>query len=480
MLEKKKLHRNHTRREFIERASALAGLMSVGISPWSCKKNSDKNSINKRKRNKVKINQIDLTFEPEPLIRPFGFKGGYLSELWQTAALMGSDSGKIFVGLGTQSVLWSDAHVFASNSESEGNELMLAITKRALEIVEDTSFTDPISLIDEIIDEVYDYGKQVTKNPNLRKTFVLNALVAFDNAAWLLYADENGISTFDRLIPDIYKPALSYRHTQLASIPLITYGVPIDEVKEAAHQGYSFMKIKIGQPGTQDEMLEKDKARIEAIHKAIGHIETPNTADGKIPYYFDANGRYEKKETLLKLLDYLMKIGVFDRIAILEEPFPEDYDEEVHDLGLRIAADESAHTDEDAKRRIQMGYKAIALKPIAKTLSMSLKIAKVAYENNIPCFCADLTVNPILVDWNKNVAARLHPIPELGIGVLETNGHQNYKNWNNLVKYHPCAGASWMDVKNGNFYLNDDFYKKSGGIFLPSQHYYDLIEKKKS
>ena len=64
---------------------------------------------------------------------------------------------------------------------------------------------------------------------------------------------------------------------------------------------------------------------------------------------------------------------------------------------------------------------------------------------------ADLTVNRILVDWNKNVAARLQPIPELGIGVLETNGHQNYKNWNNLVKHHPCAGTSWMDVKNGNF-----------------------------
>jgi L-alanine-DL-glutamate epimerase-like enolase superfamily enzyme len=292
----------------------------------------------------------------------------------------------------------------------------------------------------------------------------------------LLYANENGISTFDNLIPKKYKPALSYRHTKLASIPLITYGVPIAEVKEAVHQGYSFMKIKIGQPGTQDEMLQKDKTRIEALHKAIGHIETSMTADGKIPYYFDANGRYEKKETLLKLLDYLMKIGAYDRIAILEEPFPEESDEEVHDLGLRVAADESAHTDEDVIKRIQMGYRAIALKPIAKTLSMSLKIAKVAHENNVPCFCADLTVNPILVDWNKNVAARLQPIPELGIGVLETNGHQNYKNWNNLVNYHPCAGSSWMDVKNGNFHLNDDFYKKSGGIFLPSQHYHDLVK----
>jgi L-alanine-DL-glutamate epimerase-like enolase superfamily enzyme len=467
-----KFNKTCSRREFFERAGAFVGLMTLGVDQWGCQNNSNTGT------KKIKIANIGLAVEREPLIRPFGFKGGHITQLWQVAALVGNESRESFIGLGTQSVLWSDAQVFSSHSESEGNELMLAITERALDIVLGTSYSDPIHLIDTIMEEVYDYGKKITKNDRLRKTFILNALVAFDNAAWLLYANENGISTFDHLIPKKYKPALSYRHTKLASIPLITYGVPIDEVTEAADQGYLFMKIKIGQPGTQEEMLEKDKIRIEAIHRAIGHIETPMTADGIIPYYFDANGRYEKKETLLKLLDYLMKIGAYDRIAILEEPFPEESDEEVHDLGLRIAADESAHTDEDAIRRIQMGYQAIALKPIAKTLSMSLKIAKVAHENNVPCFCADLTVNPILVDWNKNVAARLQPIPELGIGVLETNGHQNYKNWNKLVNYHPCAGSSWMDVKNGIFHLNDDFYQKSGGIFLPSQHYYDLVKIK--
>ncbi|MBU4200845.1 MAG: hypothetical protein KKG09_09570 [Verrucomicrobia bacterium] len=40
---------------------------------------------------------------------------------------------------------------------------------------------------------------------------------------------------------------------------------------------------------------------------------------------------------------------------------------------VRIAADESAHSVQDAKTRIDMGYNAIALKPIAKTMSMSLR-----------------------------------------------------------------------------------------------------------
>jgi len=89
---------------------------------------------------------------------------------------------------------------------------------------------------------------------------------------------------------------------------------------------------------------------------------------------------------------------MFDQIAIIEEPFPEEADISVGDLGVRIAADESAHTSEDVVKRIQMGYKAIALKSAAKTLSMTMKMAKVAHENNIPCFLADLTCTPILVD----------------------------------------------------------------------------------
>jgi len=236
------------------------------------------------------------------------------------------------------------------------------------------------------------------------------------------------------------------------------------------------MKIKIGQPGTQDEMLEKDKERLTAIHNAISKSRTSYTKNGKLPYYFDANGRYEKKETLMKLLDHARKIGAFDQIAIIEEPFPEELDIDITDIPVRIAADESAHTDTDALKRIQMGYKAIALKAIAKTLSMTLKINKIAFENNIPCFCADLTVNSILVEWNKNVAARLTPFPGIGLGLVETNGHQNYKNWATMRSYHPYPDASWANTQNGVFELNEDYYNKSGGIFIQSPHYEKMFE----
>jgi L-alanine-DL-glutamate epimerase-like enolase superfamily enzyme len=449
---------------------SMLGMSAVSGEPESCV------CCDNAERNPVTISTVDSNFEREPLVRPFGFKGGYMSEIWQTMAYMRSNQGISKVGLCTQNVLWSDARVFASHSESGGNALMYALSERALQIAKGQSFVTPVHLLEDILDEVYEHGKKITGNPDLRKTFALNALVGVDNAAWLLYAQEHGIENFDAMIPCAYRPALSYRHEQVASIPLMAYNIPIDEITDAVDEGYFFMKIKIGQPGTQDEMLAKDKARLSAIHEAIGHVRTQHSEDGRLPYYFDANGRYEKKETLLKLLDHARKIGAFDQIAVIEEPFPEEADIHVGGMGVRIAADESAHTDEDALKRIEMGYSAIALKAIAKTLSMTMKIARTAHEHGIPCFCADLTVNPILVDWNKAVAARLAPFPNLGLGLLETNGHQNYKNWQTMLGYHPYAGASWSRTVDGVFNLNDDYYEKSGGILTPSPHYEDMFK----
>ena len=458
-----------SRREFI-RTSAIAG--AAGLSGFATIPISSGCSSPKL----ITIQAVSSNFEREPLIRPFGFKGGYMTEIWQTANLLQSATGIKKVGLCTQNVLWSDASVFADHSESGGNALMFALTEHALQLIKGRAFTNPVELLEEIFDEVYQYGIKITGRKDLRKTFALNALVGVDNAAWMLYAAENEIDNFDKLIPTKYRPALSKHNKIVASIPLMAYSIPVTEIVQAVESGYFFMKIKIGQPGTQAEMLEKDKERLSSIHKAIGHYQTPHTSSGKLPYYFDANGRYEEKDTLMKLIDHAKNIGAFEQIAIIEEPFPEEAQIDVRDIPVRLASDESAHTDNDAITRIEMGYKAIALKAIAKTMSMTMKIANVAKERNIPCFCADLTVNPILVDWNKNVAARLDPFPGLGTGLLETNGHQNYKNWKVMESYHPFPDAEWRKTEKGVFNLDADFYKKSGGILTDSSHYMELFK----
>lgn len=425
----------------------------------------------------IKIADVKSALEKEPLIQPFGFKGGYLSELWQSIACVVSTSGNHGIGLGTQSVLWSDSAVFTNNSESEGNMMMYKITRSALEIIKGREFSDPVTLLEEIFDEVYVEGKRITGRPDLRKTFVLNALVPVDNALWLLYAREHGITNFDDMIPEEYRPVLSSRHEKLAAIPLISYGVTIPQLKETVDEGYFFMKIKIGQPGTQEEMLNKDIERLTALHNALKDIHTPYTNSGKLPYYFDANGRYESKEIFLKFLDHAEKIGAAEQIAIIEEPFPEEVEIDVKDIPIRLAADESAHTDTDTLKRIDMGYRAVALKPIAKTLSMTMKIAKAASEKNIPCFCADLTVNPILVEWNKNFAARLKAFPGIGnLGLVESNGHQNYKNWNRMMQYLPSNGKPWVNVKNGLYHTNEEFFRTGGGIFEKSGHYENMFK----
>ena len=429
----------------------------------------------------ITITNVKANFEREELIRPFGFKGAYLTEVWQSVAYMAGSNGKFGLGLCTQSPLWSDAQVFASHSESGGNAIMFAIQEYALNRVRGAKFSSPIELLEQILPDVYGYAKKICEKPDLRLTFALNSLVGFDNAAWMLYAQENEISSFDEMIGSEYRGVLSERQKALASIPLIAYGIPIDDVRDLVNRGYYFLKIKIGsdpdKDGSYDKMLEWDKKRIEEIHNAVSTYETEFTDSGKIAYYLDANGRYDSKDRLKRLLDHARAIGAYDQIIVVEEPFAEEAEIEVGDLGVTIAADESAHSEKEAKERIEMGYGAIALKPIAKTLSMSLKIAKLAKQANIPCFCADLTVIPVLVEWNKNVASRLSTLPGLKTGVVETNGDQNYKRWETLLSYHPNAEAPWAKPQSGKFILDDDFYNKSGGILMPPKHYLSLVSQ---
>ncbi|MEO9891744.1 enolase C-terminal domain-like protein [Aurantibacter sp.] len=459
------------RREFINKTSAATVLSSIGLPV-----NIGASIKASKMQTKITIKNTSSNFERESLT-PYRFGGGSVTQLWQSAAWLQSNSGVSKVGLGTQSPLWSDGRVARAHSENGANALMFALSERALQLVKGSSFMDPIQLLDEILPEVHEYGKKITGESDLRKTFALNSLVAVDNAAWLLYAHENNLKTFDAMIPEAYRPGLSYKHEKVASIPSFPVGTAIEKIKTAADEGYFIMKLKMGAKGTQKEMLAKDMEFLSNVHKNIGHYETPHTRDGKIPYYVDPNGRYESKETLLRFLDHAKKIGAFDQIAVIEEPLAISDESYVGDLGVTIAADESAHAVEDAVARMEQGYGTIVVKAIAKTLSMTMKIVQACHERKVPCFSADLTVNPILVDWNKSIAARLAPLPMMDIGLLETNGHQFYNDWDRLVSYHPRAGAEWTQTKNGVYKTGQSFYDESGGILLPSQHYNDLFKE---
>lgn len=426
--------------------------------------------------NEIVIAGYDSNFEREKLRFPFGFKGGYLTELWQVVSQIRSENGNIGIGLATQSVLYGDALVFEQNSEANGNALMYVLANRALQLISGRSFYNPIDLLQELIPQLHEEAKQLTGASNVNINFVYNALISVDNALWMLYARENRVSSFGTLLPEQYRKAFAHQNEKVAVMFQISYDMPVSDIQRAVDNGYFVFKIKTGFPGSQEEMLEKDMERLKEIHDVLKDVRTPQTSTGKVYYTMDANGRYESKAGLKKYLDYAKEIGAFEYTLLYEEPFVESNTEDVSGLGLMIAADESIHTEEDAYRKIDLGYGAFVLKGIAKTLSLTAKIASIAHEHAIPCLCADLTVNPILIDWNKNIAAAMAPFPKLGMGMMETNGDMNYLNWEEMKNRHPYAGARWTKVLNGVFELDEEFYKTSGGIFDTSAYYSNFFK----
>lgn len=455
------------RRDFLKSAALLAstsGLDLLGGKHFM--KNTNK---------KISIDYINSNFEREKLASPYGFKGNFLSELWQIVSQMQSSTGNVGMGIATQSVLYADSDLFVNHTEAEGNALMFLTVNKALHIIKDNPFQDPIELMDRILPEVYTEAKRITQKKDLNINFVYNALVGVDNAAWLLYAQENGFQSFDAMLPQPYQKTLSHRNSKVAIMCAVSYNTPMATLKKEVEAGYFVIKIKIGAPGSQEEMVEADMKKLTEIHHALADYRTEQTKNGKLIYTLDANGRYEKKATFERYLDHAKSIGAFDQIVLCEEPLTEKNTEHVGELGVLVAADESVHNEDDALKKIELGYGGFVLKGIAKTLSQTLKIAKLAFDRNLPCACADLTVNPVLLEWNKNLASRLAPFPGLEMGLLETNGNINYEDWNQMESFHPHAEASWTKVTNGTFELNDDFFNKSGGIFTPSSHYQDLL-----
>ncbi len=418
----------------------------------------------------IHIKKCTLSYQREPLLAPFGFKGGYLSELWQPIVKIESD-GFVAVCPSVQSVLWSDARVFVSNSETDGNKKMLAITERACEMLSGQSFERPDTVTPYLAESLYDYAAKVCGFAPA-KTFVLNALVGIDFALWMLYAASNGITDFDGIIPDEYKGTFDSRHGSLAHIPLVSYAVDGDSLRGLLDGGTALLKIKLGRHvegdnGSQADMasmLEWDVNRVKQIHAIAEQYTTDKTKDGRIRYYFDANGRYDTKARFEALLDAMYGVGALKQTELIEEPFAEDNEIDVHSLGAVIGADESAHSLSDLQKRLALGYRAVALKPAAKTLSVSFAMADAAIKSGAGCLTADLTVNPLLAMWNRQFASRIKAMPGMKVGCVEVNGDQNYVNWQQMCTLLP-QGLSWQDAVGGAFLADKDFYYNSGRLF---------------
>ena len=425
------------------------------------------------------IRSVELGHIEEPLRVPFGFKGGSLTGLWQVVVRITLDSGEAGMGLGVQSVLWAHPAAFAVLSEREGNERMLAVTRRALQLLRGEPFTEPPRMIAALLPPLLEEARRLLGRADVPRTFVLNALVPVDFALWQLWSARRGDGSFNALTRR-FCPALGSRERQLGNIPLISYHSPAEEIRALLADGAYLLKIKIGSnpggDGDPEAMLAWDTNRLREVHAMARAIETEHTDCGHPLYYLDANGRYPSRAALLRLLEAADAMGALERIALLEEPFPEGAPIAVGDLPVRVAADESAHSAEDARRLTrELGYRAIALKPIAKTLSVTFAMAEEALREGAACFCADLTVPPAMLDWNLHVAARLPRLAGLRTGVVESNGRQNYPHWARMDGLCAVPGAPWRRQVRG-LYTLDDAFDAHSGLFDPLPGYAPCLQ----
>lgn len=419
-----------------------------------------------------------LGLQKQPLRAPFGFKGGTLSQLWQVVVQLQLSGGQVGVGVGVQSVLWSDPTTFCQMDEAAGNNKMLAVTKQALCLLKGMEFTTPPQMVDALVPPLLVYARRLLGRADVPQTFVLNALVAVDFALWQLWNAKHGNGTFAALQQQ-FCPQLTQNATQLGGIPLVSYNTSAAEIARLLDEGTFLFKIKIGADPNRDNnpetMLQWDIQRLRTIHSIASAHTTPHTDCGHPVYYLDANGRYPDKTHLLRFLDAAGSMGALERIVLLEEPFAEDNLVPVWDIPVCVAGDESAHSAADVQRLTgQLGYKAIACKPIAKTLSVTLSMIEAAQQCGAACFCADLTVPPVLLDWNLSLAACLPWLNGLRMGVVESNGAQNYTNWGSLNAMCAVPNAPWRTPQNGVYRLGSQFNTNSG-IFSPLPAYQAAI-----
>jgi L-alanine-DL-glutamate epimerase-like enolase superfamily enzyme len=427
----------------------------------------------------VRVVSVDMDLQREPFARPFAFKGSAFHEKWNLVVRLDDEAGTRAFGVGGLAVLWSDAAVFAAHSEAGGNALMMGTLDAALQTALGVDWETPPQLLAAVRPAAEAFARQATgRGEALPSTFVLNALVALDNAAWVLWARRQGIDDFGDWVPDNAAPTLAQRQPRIALTPAVGYNMPDEQVTELLREGAGVLKVKIGHPGDEEAMVAGDIRGLQRLAPLLAGVQTPLTESGQVLLYLDANGRYRSKAALARVLQAAADAGLRERIVVLEEPFAADVEESVGDLGVPVAADESLHDPQDVARRHDAGYEAIAVKPAGKTLSVAFDMLAEATRHGMTAFVADNACVPVLVEWNKNVSARLPAFPGVRGGMMESNGAENYGRWAEMLAEHPRVGAPWLAARAGAWSLDEDYYASAGGVLDDPEPYIGMLRRR--
>jgi len=386
--------------------------------------------------------------------------------------------GRVSYAITVQSPLWAQGiDYFKSKGEVEANRQMHRVTQGVGRLFVGKSFERPDILWKELSSDTEGIAKEITGVDNLSATYPRNASVGIDAALWGLHVQEVGAKTLDDVIPEECRNYLSSHHTELIAIPLFSYAMKRRDVrKEVEENGCKLAKFKLryapekGKKAiTPRQSAGIDRQRAEMLCDVTDGISTKYTESGRIPIYFDANMGYTH-EMVVALFETVKDCGRLGDVIILEEPFKaghtENFRRYFREYGVRVAADESAHSAEHAMEQVRdRGALYVALKPIAKTISETfMTIAAISeYNQTVPeaekvlCFCADLTVSPPLVPHSKAFSRRLAALHGMTTGAFETNGRQYLKNWEKLMTRLPLPDAEWVRPVDGVFKLGPEY-----------------------
>lgn len=400
----------------------------------------------------MKIVDANLAFHREPYRKPFGVKGHFVHEKWITEVQVTDQSGVTGTAQGGLAPLWSDPKFFAAYTPVGGNILMAGILERSLPLVRGQTVDSPLTLQAAILDDVRKLARGIIGfQPST--TLLYNALVALDHAAWVLHARLNNCHDFDAMLPAEYRAVLSHRHRRLFLAPTASHAGSRREIAALLRSGCRVLKVKLGSPGGEEEMLRRDEALLERISDVLRGV-----SDCPALLYLDINGRYWKARHLDRLVRHCEHLKLLERVCLVEEPYPARSRIKVASCPVPVAADESLCEVADVARRRELGYRAVTLKPAGKTLSLSLRMAEEAARHGMILLVGDSSTTPALFDWNRNVAARLPAFPGLPGPLIEWNGPQLYRNWRTLLRQHPARNEKWLLPQAGAFNLAPSFY----------------------
>jgi len=444
-----------------------------------------------------KIEKTGSAFTKEQGV--LGFAGGKMTSFSQKAVALQDDQGNVGAAIGTFNPLWCDGNSYRKlqnrygpeRGEDLANWCMSQTTDFALQMALGLN-SSPMQMLDEILTDAHDHHQRIMHESGLPLTSTLNALVPFDIANYVLDAMRSGHANFYEMIPDEYKQWFSHTVDRVAVIPLVSYGIEKEGIEALINDGYRIFKTKMGsydnryEFGSEEdmrEMVRKDCEKASLVYDLIKNLKTDLTENGEVPMYLDFNGRLGAGDKAVQRLDEYIRFakqkGFFERVIVWEEPFADmkrvskDVYSELRKAGVRVVADECAHTAKDVKDLLELGVRGFALKPAAKTYSETIRMINVIEEYNGTAagdeqayyFCADLTVVPWLVDANLQFTARSAPWPGLtkGVRMLESNWKQHYPDsYSVMQRYTPSLAV--MQEKNGVFTLDEQWYQGGGSL----------------